>query len=127
MITLLNITWGVLQNLVGCIGYLFCRFILRLPTSRYRSAFCISLPNKYGSVSLGLFIFGNTGDSTIVAHEYGHTKQSAILGIFYFFIIGIPSIVWAGLFNSYRIKNKVSYYSFYTELWADKLGGIDRK
>lgn len=58
-----------------------------------------------------------------VKHEYGHTIQSKILGPLYLFVIGLPSILWAWLGENYRKKNKVSYYAFYTEKWANKLGG----
>lgn len=61
-----------------------------------------------------------------VKHEYGHTRQSKMLGPLYLLVIGLPSIIWAGCFDKYREKNNVSYYSFYTESWADKLGGVER-
>ena len=62
-----------------------------------------------------------------IKHEYGHTVQSAYLGIVYLLIIGAPSFLWAWLGKSYREKNNISYYSFYTESWADKLGGVNRE
>lgn len=58
-----------------------------------------------------------------IKHEYGHTIQSKILGPLYLFVIGIPSLCWAWLGDTYREKNGVSYYAFYTEKWANKLGG----
>ena len=58
-----------------------------------------------------------------VKHEYGHTIQSKILGPLYLLVIGLPSLLWAWLGENYRKKNKVSYYAFYTEKWANKLGG----
>ena len=60
-------------------------------------------------------------------HEYGHTIQSQKLGPVYLLVIGLPSLIWAGCFEKYRIKHKKSYYGFYTEKWADKLGGISRE
>ena len=62
-----------------------------------------------------------------VLHEYGHTIQSRMLGPLYLLIIGLPSIIWAGCFKGYRKKHNVDYYSFATEKWADKLGGVQRK
>lgn len=82
-----------------------------------------------GSISLGTFIFlcpAHEGDEKALKHEQGHTRQSFMLGWLYLFIIGIPSIIWAGCFKGYRKKNNISYYSFYTERWADKLGGVER-
>lgn len=58
-----------------------------------------------------------------VRHEYGHTIQSLIFGPIYLLVIGTPSFLWAWLGKNYRSKNNISYYSFYTEKWADYLGG----
>ena len=82
-------------------------------------------PNKYGSVSLGMFIFvNNITDIKTIKHEYGHCRQSNYLGWLYLIIIGLPSIIWAGCFERYRKKHNISYYAFYTERWANKLGGV---
>ena len=82
-----------------------------------------------GSVTLGEYIFlcpSHWKDDTVLRHEQGHVKQSRKLGWLYLIVIGLPSIIWASCFGRYRYKNKVSYYSFYTERWADKLSGIER-
>lgn len=55
-----------------------------------------------------------------IKHEKGHSIQSMYLGPLYLIVIGIPSIIWAGLIYKHTDK---SYYWFYTELWANKLGG----
>jgi hypothetical protein len=62
-----------------------------------------------------------------IHHEYGHTRQSHALGPFYLLVVGLPSIIWAGCFKGYREKHNISYYSFYTEACADKLGGVKRE
>lgn len=82
-----------------------------------------------GSVSLGEYVFlcpAHWDDETTLKHEFGHRTQSRILGWLYLPIVGIPSIVWAGCFKKYRKRHNVSYYDFYTERWADKLGGVRR-
>jgi hypothetical protein len=38
-------------------------------------------------------------------------------------VIGLPSIIWNKFFAEYRKQNKVSYYDFWVEKWANKLGG----
>ena len=62
-----------------------------------------------------------------MAHEYGHTIQSHKLGPLYLLVIGLPSVIWNGCFKNYRKKHNISYYSFYTESWADKLTGVKRE
>ena len=59
-----------------------------------------------------------------IKHEYGHTIQSKYLGLFYLLIIGLPSLIWAQCFGWYRKKTGKSYYDFYTEKWANELGGV---
>lgn len=73
----------------------------------------------------GFFVSKRQADKCI-KHEYGHTKQSKILGWFYLPVIGLPSLIWAQCFVKYREKTGKSYYSFYTEKWADKLGEVER-
>lgn len=80
-----------------------------------------------GSVSLGKYIFISEiskNNRNTILHECGHSKQSRILGPLYLIVIGIPSITWAMYWTP---KTGKSYYSFYTEKWADKLMHIKRK
>lgn len=119
---LTKLIWTLPQNIIGFIGYMIFRKGYKY---KYNDAFIIEVPNKYGSVSLGNFIFvSNATDEETIKHEYGHTLQSKKLGWLYLFIIGIPSIIWASCFEGYRKKHNISYYAFYTEQWANKLGGV---
>lgn len=78
-------------------------------------------------LSLGSYIFLPPNcDADYVKHEYGHSCQSLTLGWLYLPVIGLPSLIWAGCFEGYRQRKGVSYYAFYTEKWADKLGGVNR-
>lgn len=86
--------------------------------------------NIKGGMSLSTHIFlpfeeltGSDYQMNYIKHEFGHTKQSHILGPVYLLVIGLPSIIWAGCFDKYREKTGKSYYDFYTERWANKLGG----
>nr|DAG81700.1 MAG TPA: hypothetical protein [Caudoviricetes sp.] len=118
------IFWTLPQQIIGFIGYLIFRKGLK---HKQNGVFIIEVPNKYGSISLGNFIFvSNANNETTIKHEYGHTRQSYMLGWFYLLVIGIPSIIWAGCFERYRKKHNISYYAFYTERWADRLGGVKR-
>ena len=116
--------WQLPQNLVGLFFLLWLRpeFSIVFHTSKiYYST------EMRGGISLGHYIFLNEkywdegGDSEL--HEYGHGRQSIYLGPLYLFVIGIPSLLWAAWWNKDR---GVSYYSFYTERLADKLGGVER-
>ena len=78
-----------------------------------------------GGISLGRYIIMNdrlSDDIRVYQHERGHSIQSMILGPLYLFVIGLPSILWAAWWNEDR---GLSYYWFYTERWADHLGGTD--
>lgn len=76
-------------------------------------------------VSLGNYIIYERSDvdEQSIKHEYGHQIQSLILGPLYLIVIGLPSLIWAAFRSS---SSKKSYCSFYTEKWADKLGGVER-
>lgn len=83
-----------------------------------------------GGMSLSNRIFvsfewldGSKWQDDYIKHEYGHSIQSKMLGPLYLFIIGLPSFLWAWLGDNYRAKHNRSYYDFYTESWANKLGG----
>lgn len=73
-----------------------------------------------GGISLGMLCFVSESlshNKESVAHELdGHTMDSKILGPFYLLLIGIPSILWAWLYD----PTKHCYYDFYTERWANK-------
>lgn len=76
-----------------------------------------------GGISLGGYIFVQEHVAVVtISHEMGHAKQSLMLGPLYLLVIGLPSILWAGL-HRYIAPCK-SYYWLYTERWANRLGGI---
>lgn len=117
-----------MQNIAGLI-----LFLANVNKRHYsvNGALATDWDNKRGSVSLGMFVFISTADTEqefTKRHEYGHTLQSAILGPLYFLVIGLPSILWCALpfFVNYRRRKDVSYYRFYTELWANRLARLDK-
>ena len=62
-----------------------------------------------------------------VRHEaIGHAKQSLYLGWLYLPVVGLQSIVWASLYGRIVEPTKNGYYRFWTEKWADRLGGVKR-
>ena len=116
---ILTAIWCAPQLLVG----LIVKFIFKAKKDD-RGLYIWNL--GYG-LSLDQFIFVDKDASEdTIKHEQGHTKQSRILGPVYLLVIGLPSFIWCHLFEKYRQKNNISYYSFYPEKWADKLGGVNR-
>ena len=116
--------WQLPQNLLG----LLLVTILR-PEDRYEidSSVLYYASRMRGGISLGRYIIVRSDlkdyKGNVEKHELGHAVQSFYLGPLYLFVIGIPSILWACWWNRDR---GVSYYSFYTEKWADRLGGVER-
>lgn len=112
-----------------CFPQMFLGFLVKVFTETRKVNDHYEYNVSRGSVTLGEYIFlcpSHYGDKTVLQHERGHVIQSRILGWLYIPLIGIPSIIWAGCFETYRKKHKISYYDFYTEKWADKLGRVER-
>lgn len=113
-------TWCLPQTLIGLIVKLIFRG-KKIDKTYY------FFNTNLGSISLGKYILlceEHVNNEYVRKHEYGHQIQSFILGPLYLLIIVLPSLIWAGCFEKYRKKHNVSYYSFYTEKWANKLGGV---
>ena len=114
--------WQAPQNVVG----LVFRLIYGWPTARYRGVAVVVSSRFPGGISLGSTIvvkrpYSDNPDTW--DHEYGHTRQSLYLGPLYLVVIGLPSVLWL---LWHRVHRKRSYYWFYTERWADKLGDVTR-
>lgn len=118
--------WELPQNVLGFIVKKVCKAEY---VSEYKTAKVYRWKHKKGhSISLGKYIFMyQPSDIETLKHEYGHTVQSKILGPLYLIVIGIMSAIWCNCCEGYRKKTGRSYYWFYTEAWADKLGGVERK
>ena len=128
--------WQLPQNIIGGIVLLFCKLFYGIneciyyiwksnKETKYKYYVCKNFP---GGISLGNHIIVSSGRDLTVKHEIGHQIQSKYLGPLYLFVIGIPSIVWAGLYGTKLFPATPNgYYKFYTEKWADKLAGIKRQ
>ncbi len=105
-------------------------FLLLIRRKHFIYRGCVATEwKRRDSASVGIFIFvsealdGELRDEIII-HEYGHTVQSVILGPLYPLIISIPSAVWCltpALIKRRKDKG-ISYYSFYPEKWANRIG-----
>ena len=129
-------TWGVVQTALGLCMFLQNR---REPHHRYHGAVVTTWQKDY-SISLGMFVFMTAQPpfharlepampmeelvSRLRVHEYGHTIQSLLLGPLYLIVMGIPSTLWGWLpsLAKKRHDEQISYFSFFTESWANRCG-----
>ena len=115
--------WELPQNLLG----LLLRVIYKGKDSQYEDVVVRRSLKMKGGISLGRYIVLNQFSSELtLKHEYGHCLQSRRLGWLYLIVIGMPSIIWAGMYGRVMPKSENGYYKFYSEKWADKLGGVKR-
>lgn len=117
--------WQIPQNLIGLFVWILCSGSIPMVIENIKVRYLNRFP---GGISLGSIIMLGRLDIDSVKHEHGHQIQSMILGPLYLFVIGIPSIIWAGIYGTKLCPRTYNgYYRFYTEKWADKLGGVIRK
>lgn len=118
------VLWQILQNIVGLIYLSFAGGSFK---EKIGDVLVFETESTNGSVSLGNLVFiskhTRNYDKTL-KHELGHTMQSKVLGPFYLFVIGIPSILWASLRMICKPLRKIDYYWFYTEAWANKWADV---
>ncbi len=133
---IIQATWGIVQSFLGFIVFLFN---IGEKHYLYHGAIVTEWKNK-SSVSLGMFVFVTDEpyfyeklkdaytkeelSARLLVHEYGHSIQSIILGPLYLILMGVPSTLWGFLpyYNRKRKLQRVSYFSFFTEKWANYLG-----
>lgn len=116
--------WQLPQNLVGISYKYLIKDSIITRINKDNKEYKCYLKRTRGSISLGKYIFIQQRykhSGFVIKHEYGHTKQSLILGPLYLIIIGIPSITWAGLIHKLPWFKDKDYYWFYTERWANRL------
>lgn len=123
LFSFLQLTWGFLQSFLGFI--IFC--LIPKCCSKFYNGCILTEWKYYFGLSLGFFIFvpnkeicSNYSSFNIAAHEYGHAIQSLILGPFYLLLIGLPSLIWAYLVKSNKVKKP--YLEFWIEGNASRIG-----
>lgn len=114
--------WQLPQNLVALV---MLPFLGKLRLISFKKMnFCFEGSNMMGGISLGTFSYVSKSlakRKANVKHEQeGHTVDSKRWGPLYIFVIGIPSILWAGFGDDDKC-----YYSFYTERWANKHANLE--
>ena len=138
LFTLIQLTWGLPQTLLGFILYLYW-----LPRTQTRYVYHGAIVTEWttgGGISLGLFVFvsakirqqvldgqivsAEEGQARVRVHEYGHCVQSLLLGPLYLIVIGIPSWLWCNLPPMRRLRKEkgIPYDAAYMERWATAWG-----
>ena len=123
-VIVLQCTWGIGATLIGLFFFLKNR---KRPHRMYRGSIETVWNNRWGGLSLCLFIFTPDSDpdyhDKVRVHEYGHCMQSIVLGPL-MLIVGILSAVWGShpYFVRLRKEKNIRYTSFFIEAWASRWG-----
>ena len=134
IIKALLLIWELPQNIAGAFYFIIHGVFAKTFIIDDGDSFEMYSDKQKGGVSLGVFrvykaeYYGNTSQFVKLTrmHEKGHRTQSKWLGPLYLIIIGLPSLIWATLHSFCKRVSKIDYYWFYTEKWADRLGGVKR-
>ena len=103
---------------------LFRKKIIKTEAYKHTKVYWVN-QSSWG-VSLGNYILLDERYSqTTVMHEYGHSRQSYLLGPLYLLVIGLPSITM-NILTRAGILAPENYYKRWPEKWADQLGEVER-
>lgn len=118
--------WQLPQNLVALVMLLILQGETRHRLGSIRFYFLKIFP---GGITLGEYIIVGTRQELTVRHEFGHVLQSRYLGPLYLPVVGLCSLLHAWLNGVIGCcdRHPEGYYHFYTEKWADRLGGVKRQ
>ncbi|MGM9756930.1 MAG: hypothetical protein ACI3ZM_02130 [Candidatus Cryptobacteroides sp.] len=130
----LLLIWELPQNIIGAIYFVYLVIFSDTQICDDGDSIEIYSEKMSGGISLGIFraysakyyANGSRYFKLMRMHEKGHRTQSKILGPLYLIVIGVPSLIWATLHSYCRKISEMDYFAFYTERWADKLGGVKR-
>lgn len=95
-----------------------------LKTLNYRDTLVYFVSGFPGGISLSYIIILNTryiDYPDVIKHEYGHSRQSLMLGWFYLPVVGLPSLIRSIIWNIKKLPEK-DYYNKFPENWANRLG-----
>lgn len=127
---LLNLTWGLLLNVVG-----FILMIILIPWTKIRfwhGTFFVEFKSwDFGAgFTIGMFIFTcELPGNSLLDHEFGHTVQNAILGPLTLLLVSIPSMIrfWWIDIRERKGKPVPEYDKIWFEGNATYIGGNLRK
>jgi hypothetical protein len=125
--------WELPQNLLGFLIFMIMNSKQKVVNTE-RESHRIFLETKKTGVSLGWFIFWTPAGNRFKnykndcrMHEFGHARQSVMLGPLYLIIVGIPSLLRVLYGRWYQWKHGriwKNYFNAFPENWADRLGGV---
>ena len=132
----LIVVWTLLQSLLGLFLVIITGakpMYMTIRNKQYKFYIARRFNKTWSGVSLGdyiVFSLEEFADEINVRHEYGHHKQSLMLGPLYLIVIGLPSLL-GNLWDKFAHTNWscldriVWYYTQPHEHWADSLAGIN--
>lgn len=130
-------TWGAVMSVIGLVFLGFqaaTKNIEKAELVEGTGVVLIKLKNNITwGVSLGMFIFEGQGYDATIVHEVGHSVQNLVWGPLFLFVIGLPSLIRAGIFGTSWAERQVaanklkwlhldSYYSIWFEKQATVWG-----
>jgi hypothetical protein len=120
----IQLTWGLPLNLVGgMIAFVLIGMGHKPKTFGY--AIYFEIGHNWGGVNFGGFFFVQKNASMhLKRHEYGHSFQNMMLGVFMPLLVTIPSAIRYHYRNYRRAKGHSlpPYDHFWCESWATRLG-----
>ncbi len=130
IVSILLWLWELPQNVLGLIFYANMvnghgkkcdvEINVRGEWRKFRYIYKESFP---GGITLGEYVvLGGGVSQEDIKHEYGHVRQSRMLGWLYLIVVGVPSLWHAFWHDKLWLRHK-EYEHFWTERWADRLGG----
>lgn len=120
--------WQLPQNLLGLLMFWWYRRDTVYGEERFRGVKVLYSEKMRGGISLGEYVIVPyrlflssvpAAKLDTIVHEWGHTRQSLILGWLYLPLIGLQSLAHAILHR--KVCKERDYRHFWTERWADRL------
>lgn len=119
---ILSFTWELPQSILALV--LIASYRGKITGRKnYNNARILYIDGFPGGISLGrIILLGSrySGNDMSKGHEYGHCRQSLMLGWLYLPLVGLPSIIRVMVWRSGKLDPR-GYYMGYPEDWANKL------
>lgn len=121
---LIQLTWGFPLTLIGAI-IAFVLICMGHKPRRFGHALYFDVGRNWGGVNFGgFFIVQKNASLVLKRHEYGHSFQNMMLGVFMPFLVNIPSAIRYHYRNYKKARGHSlpPYDQFWCESWATRLG-----